>query len=152
MLRTPPYVTMAHEVHPRRWLGLSSIALAGASGRSDDLVARDLGGEDRMLQTVVAALGRRVGQGIMSGKMSDQSSAVARLFGGVTTARRINIGYDLAGAAGAAWSDDDGAAGGLGSDFLIRPESCLGRGTNEMARNVVTTRRRVGEGKSGAGG
>src|SRR3546814_17609892 len=88
-----------------------------------------------MLQTVVAALGRRVGQGIMSGKMSDQSSAVARLFGGVTTARRINIGYDLAGAAGAAWSDDDGDARGLGSAFLMRQVSRIDR-------------KRLGQGKS----
>src|SRR3546814_16358096 len=93
-----------------------------------------------MLQTVVAALGRRVGQGIMSGKMSDQSSAVARLFGGVTTARRINIGYDLAGAAGGAWSDYDGAAGGLGSDFLLPQVSSIGRRTTEIARNVLTER------------
>src|SRR3546814_8176720 len=76
----------------------------------------------------------------MGGKMTDQASAVARRFGGVTTARRINIGYDLAGAAGAAWSDDDGAAGGLGSDFLMRQVSCIGGGTTEMARNVVSER------------
>src|SRR3546814_3414869 len=75
MLLNSPYVTMPTESQLHGGRGTSAIEIARAAGRIDDPVARDLVGEDRMLQTVVAALGRRVGQGIMSGKMSDQSSA-----------------------------------------------------------------------------
>ena len=53
--------------------------------------------------------------------MSDQSSAIARLFGGCVTARRrITIAFELAGATGAAWTDDDGEAPERGDDFLMR--------------------------------
>src|SRR3546814_2629309 len=76
MLLNSPYVTMPTESQLHGGRGTSAIEIARAAGRIDDPVARDLVGEDRMPQTVVAALGRRVGQGIMSGKMSDQSSAV----------------------------------------------------------------------------
>ena len=46
-------------------------------------VARDLIGEVRMLDLVGDALERRVGQGIATGTMSDQASAIGRLFGGL---------------------------------------------------------------------
>ena len=83
--------------------------LARAAGRLDDPVARDLVGEARMLEAVGEALKRRVGQGIATQTMSDQASGLARLFGGITATRRTTIGFELAGAAGAAWTDDDGA-------------------------------------------
>ena len=54
------------------------------------------------------------------GTMSDQASAIARLFGGHAATRRTTIAFELAGAAGAAWSDDDGQAAGCGTDFLMR--------------------------------
>ena len=47
-------------------------------------------------------------QGIATGTMSDQASAIARLFGGIAHTRRTTIAFELAGDAGAAWLDDDG--------------------------------------------
>ena len=40
----------------------------------------------------------------------------------------------------AAWTDDDGAVADCGSDFLMRQVSCIGGGTTEMARNVISER------------
>ena len=70
--------------------------------------------------------------------MSDQASAIGRLFGGVT---RAPPHHDRlrARATPAAWTDDDGADGG-GNDFLMRQVSCIGGGTTEMARNVISER------------
>ena len=86
------------------------------------------------------ALRRRVGEGIATGALSDQASAIARLFGGVTHTRRATIAFELAGDAGAAWLDDDGPTAVTGNDFLMRQVSCIGGGTTEMARNVISER------------
>jgi alkylation response protein AidB-like acyl-CoA dehydrogenase len=72
--------------------------------------------------------------------MSDQASGLARLFGGITATRRTTIGFELAGGAGAAWADDDGLLAHLGNDFLMRQVACIGGGTTEMARNVISER------------
>ena len=72
--------------------------------------------------------------------MPDQSSAVARLFGGFVTTRRTTIAFELAGGVGAAWTDDDGPLAERGNDFLMRQVSCIGGGTTEMAANVVAER------------
>lgn len=114
--------------------------VARASGRLKDHVARELAGEARMLEVVGDALKRRIGQGISSGTMSDQASAIARLFSAVASARRTTIAFELAGSAGAAWTDDDGRTAGCGTDFLMRQTTSIGGGTTEMARNVVSER------------
>ena len=72
--------------------------------------------------------------------MSDQASALGKLFYALVTGRRTTIAFELAGATGAAWADDDGAAAGAGNDFLMRQVGAIGGGTTEMARNVVSER------------
>jgi alkylation response protein AidB-like acyl-CoA dehydrogenase len=118
----------------------SALALAAAAGRLDDPTARELVGEVRALDLVGGALRRRIAQGIVSGTMSDQSSAIGRLFAGKATARRLTIGFELAGPAGAAWTDEDGELAGVGNDFLMRQVGSIGGGTTEMAANVVSER------------
>ena len=41
---------------------------------------------------------------------------------------------------GAAWTDDDGAVWLHRGDYLMRQVSCIGGGTTEMARNVISER------------
>jgi hypothetical protein len=72
--------------------------------------------------------------------MADQSAAIGRLFGGVATARARTIAFELAGPTAAAWSADDGELAFGGTDFLMRQVSCIGGGTTEMARNVISER------------
>ena len=88
---------------------------------STDPAVRDLIGEARMLELVGQALQRRVGEGIRPGPMSDQSAAIGRLFTGVTSARIATIAFELAGPAGAAWSDDDGAVADCGDRLPDAP-------------------------------
>jgi alkylation response protein AidB-like acyl-CoA dehydrogenase len=120
--------------------GAPLYAVAAAAGRLDDPRTRDLIGESRMLDVVSHALQRRVGEGISTGTMSDQSSAIARLFAGNVSTRRTTITFEIAGAAGGAWTDDDGALADCGTDFLMRQVACIGGGTTEMAANVVSER------------
>jgi alkylation response protein AidB-like acyl-CoA dehydrogenase len=73
--------------------------------------------------------------------MPDQSAAIGRLFAGISAARTRTIACEVAGSAGAAWTeDDDGDAAGAGVEFIMRQASCIGGGTTEMARNVISER------------
>jgi len=139
MLYNSPLVTFPAGATRAQSSG-SLVRMLRDAGRLDDPVARDLVGEARMLQVVGDALEGRIRRGVVSGVMSDQSAAIGRLFAGVAAARANTIMFELAGAAGAAWADDDGAIEGCGIDFIMRQVSCIGGGTTEMARNVISER------------
>jgi alkylation response protein AidB-like acyl-CoA dehydrogenase len=140
MLHNSPYVTIP-EGSPRGGdSGGSMLDVARDAGRLDDAQARDLVGEAFVLDLVGDALKHRIGTGIATGTMSDQASAIGRLFVGTAAARRVSIGFELAGGAGAAWDADDGEIAELGNSFLMRQVSCIGGGTTEMARNVISER------------
>lgn len=83
-----------------------------------------------MLEIVGTELPRRDG----AGRLSDQSAAVGRLFRGVAESRCATIEYEIATAGGAIWT------GEFGDVFLMRQVSCIGGGTTEMARNVISER------------
>jgi len=139
MLHNSPYVTMA-ERSTHGGDTESVIDVARAAGRLDDPLVRDLVGESIMLEVVGGHLGQRIGLGIASGAISDQSAAIGRLFVGTSTARSRSISFEIVGASGAAWTDDDGAAAERGTDYLMRQVSSIGGGTTEMARNVISER------------
>ncbi|MGP0031648.1 MAG: acyl-CoA dehydrogenase family protein [Acidimicrobiales bacterium] len=140
MLTNSPLVT----VPPRSLSGGAGAArvhmVARQSGRSSEPQVRDLVGEARMLDVVDRELRRRVGEGIAAGTMPDEAAAIGRLFTGVTSSRMRTIALEIAGVAGAAWTDDDGELAHCGTDFLMRQISCIGGGTTEMARNVISER------------
>ncbi|MBL7492281.1 acyl-CoA dehydrogenase [Frankia sp. AgB1.9] len=132
--------------HPRRsqrsgeTFAVPLVAIAEGVGKLDDPRVRELIGEMRMLAVTMERLGQRLGAGMASGRMHPQSSAIGRLISGIAGVRRDTIAYEIAGATAAAWTDEDGAAGGKGLDFLIRQVSELGGGTTEIARNVISER------------
>lgn len=114
--------------------------LVGGSGQTDPQRADELVGEARALELAGASLTRRVATGIRSGRTSDQAAAIIRLFGGTTAVRTATIGLELAGASAIAWSDQAEGRGNPGVDFLMRQASCIGGGTTEMSRNVISER------------
>jgi alkylation response protein AidB-like acyl-CoA dehydrogenase len=81
-----------------------------------------------------------VSDGIVSRRMSDEAAAISRLFAGISSVRTTTIAFEVAGATGAAWTDDDGPTTRCGPDFLTRQTACIGGGTTEMARNVISER------------
>ena len=114
--------------------------VARDAGRFSDAHVRDLVGRARVLDIVDRELKRRIGEGIASGALADQSAAIGRLFTGVSSARIRTIAFEIAGTAGAAWTDDDGELAFSANDYLMRQVSCIGGGTTEMARNVISER------------
>jgi len=123
--------------------GVSSsflVDVARDSGRIDDPRSLELIGEARMLELAKESLQGRIGRGMALGKMSDQAAALGRLFGGIAAARTFTVSFELAGSVAATWTDDDGSASLAGYDYLMRQVACIGGGTTEMARNVVSER------------
>jgi alkylation response protein AidB-like acyl-CoA dehydrogenase len=140
MLTNSPLVTMPMGTG-RSSVGATFVhAVARDAGRTSEPCVRDLIGETEMLDTVERELQRRIGEGLATGTMADQSAAVGRLYSGVASSRIRTIAFEIAGGAGAAWTDDDGELAFSGSDFLMRQVSCIGGGTTEMARNVISER------------
>ena len=137
-LYTSPLVT-----YPRgttRSSAISMTTIARDAGRLDDPLARDGVGEARMLEVVGGALDRRLAAGIAAGVMPEQSAAIGRVFTGVALTRRLTIAFEIGGASSAAWTEDEGELAHTGTDFLSRQSSCIGGGTTEMARNVISER------------
>ena len=140
MLYNSPYVTDPVGTSQGRYGTPAIVEAARAAGRTDDPSTLELIGEARTLETVGEHLARRISEGVVSGVMSDQSSAVARLFKASVTTRVISIQFDVAGSAGIAWSDGDEVFAEPGAEFLMRQTTCIGGGTTEMARNVIAER------------
>jgi len=140
MMHNSPLVSMPAGVVYGRAGFAGVLEIARDSGRLHDPLVRDLVGEERMLELVREKLQHRISRGVATGAMSDQSAGIARLFQGVSGTRMVTIGFEIAGSLGAAWTDDDGTAGNAGNDFLMRQTACIGGGTTEMARNVISER------------
>ncbi|MGI5219634.1 acyl-CoA dehydrogenase [Nocardia sp. CA-290969] len=132
LLSESPYVTVPAKpaISDR-----SPVEIACRAGTIDEPGVRDLIGEDRMLDIVGTALQRRLGMGMATGRMPEQSAGIGRLFRGIAESRRATIEFEVAG--DAVW---DGEFGDTADVFLMRQVSCIGGGTTEMARNVISER------------
>jgi len=139
LLYESPLVTFASSVSTT-FASASYSALARAAGRLDDPSAQELVGEARMLDVVAGRLQQRIGRGIGAKVLSDQAAAIPRLFKGTTSARTRTIAFELAGTTGGSWTAADGVLAERGLDYLMRQTGCIGGGTTEMARNVISER------------
>src|ERR1700759_2996002 len=101
---------------------------------------RALIGEAHTLSLVMKALAESVTQKMAVGALPAHAAAMMRLFSGTMNIRRAAIGLELAGSQAAAWQGGDDTFTQLGSGYLIRQVSCIGGGTTEMARNVISER------------
>jgi alkylation response protein AidB-like acyl-CoA dehydrogenase len=142
MFTNSPYVTVGatRGMAPGQGPARSALSIARQLGTVDDPRVRDLVGQAEVLHVVGEALSQRVAEGITTRTMSDQASALGKLYHGTTSARTNQILFELSGATAGAWADDDGEAAHRGIDFLLRQTGSIGGGTTEMARNVISER------------
>jgi alkylation response protein AidB-like acyl-CoA dehydrogenase len=141
MLTNSPLVTNpVGSIHSGGGLSGHLRQIAIDAGKLDDPRTKELRGEARAMSLANGELRKRIGQGISTRTMSDQASAIGRLFYSVAGMRATTIAHEIAGSAAAAWSEDDGMVAELGNDFLMRQTSAIGGGTLEMARNVIAER------------
>jgi alkylation response protein AidB-like acyl-CoA dehydrogenase len=134
-----PLVTLSKTTNRTGLDDATLVEIAEAMGRLDDPSARELIGEARALSLIRQHIGPRLGAGMASGKLHQQSSAIGRLYAGVVAVRLNTIAFELSGSTGGAWVEED-ASSRRGLDFLMRQISELGGGTTEIARNVISER------------
>ncbi len=140
MLYNSPYTTVPAGSYTGASGEMAAVTVAREAGRLGDPIARDLIAEARILFQVRAAMEVRLGEGMRAGTMSDQSSAIGRLFGAMASTRVTTINFEIADGFGGTWVADDGELGERGTDFMMRQAAAIGGGTTEMARNVVSER------------
>jgi alkylation response protein AidB-like acyl-CoA dehydrogenase len=118
------------------------VDVARRQHRTDPLAA-DLVGQTEVLNVVQRALIDRVRLGIETGYLPSQAGSIVRLFAGLAAVERANIGLELAGDSALVWDGSDDSDDGLGAEgiaYIRRQASCLGGGSTEMARNIISER------------
>ncbi len=117
---------------------VGAAALAQVSG-DDDPRVRQLVGEARVLTRVHTALVGRIGTSIRTGRLPAAAGSIPRLSNGTLRVRLATIAIDIAGDRAVAWHDGD-QIGELGVAYLGRQGSCIGGGTLEITRNIISER------------
>ena len=125
---------------PRRSPAWHLVELARGRGRAADGEARQLVAEAHALGTVRGQLSRRVSTATRAGLMPGASSALLKLMTSTTSVRLTDIGLELAGSGAVVGPTDDQGASEYGEAYLSRQTICLGGGTNEMQRNMISER------------
>jgi hypothetical protein len=95
--------------------------------------------EARMLSRVHRARVRRIGTSIQTGRLPPPAGSLPRLSNGLLSVRMAVIALEIGGERTVAWDEGD-PVGELGVAYLGRQGSCLGGGTTEIARNIISER------------
>jgi alkylation response protein AidB-like acyl-CoA dehydrogenase len=110
------------------------------TGQGADPRARELLAESHLLARVQEQLIDRVVTGMGAGQLPPTAAAITRLFGGESAVRRAEIALELAGSSSITGPADGVGDREIGIQFLMRQASCLGGGSTEMARNIISER------------
>jgi alkylation response protein AidB-like acyl-CoA dehydrogenase len=116
------------------------IRRARTSGVPLDHNMQELVGEAHALDLIGAALFEHIGEQIRTGVLNDQAAAITRLWMGTAGVRNCSIAFELMGDQAVAWSDAEQNGAQIGHRFLMRQVYCIGGGTTEMSRNVISER------------
>jgi alkylation response protein AidB-like acyl-CoA dehydrogenase len=116
------------------------IELIRSIGRASDPSARELIAEFYALGKVHAQLVDRVTAGMRSDQLPPAAGSLIRLSGGESNVRRTEIALELAGPAAVMSDPNLGSERDIGLHFLARQQACLGGGSTEMARNIISER------------
>ena len=116
------------------------VRVARRAGKIHDSWARNLIGEMQANSLVTTETHKRISQGMRTGYLGQQGTALIRVLRGVNSSRQSTVAFELTGNAGFAWDESDRDLGRLGIDFLSRQTGSIGGGTTEIARNVISER------------
>ena len=115
------------------------VRLARAAGRSDDPHMRELLAEVHVLQTVQGQTANRVVAGIAAEALPATAGALLRLFTALNGLRRNDIAFEIANEDAVVW-DARNSDGDAGKAYVFRQAGCLGGGSTEMQRNIISER------------
>ncbi len=120
--------------------GVVELAARGRALGGDDVGRlRQLLGDLEVKSRVERLLSRRVVKGIESGYFPHPAGSLVRLFNGTTMVQRTTVAMEMQGDRALVWNPGE-PSGTFGVDFVQRQQSCIGGGTTEMARNIISER------------
>lgn len=93
-----------------------------------------------MLDRVQGQLIDRVVAGMRAGELPPHAGSIMRLFSGESAVRRAEIAVEVGGSFGVLGGSAAAADLDIGIAYLMRQASCLGGGSTEMARNMISER------------
>jgi alkylation response protein AidB-like acyl-CoA dehydrogenase len=133
-----PYAMMPRTAaHENAQIG--AMVLTQVSGGTDDPRVRQSLGEACVLTRVHTALVGRIGTSMRTGRLPMAAGSIPRLSSGLLRVRLATIALEIAGDRAVAWQDGD-PVGHLGVAYLGRQGVCIGGGTTEIARNIISER------------
>lgn len=135
-----PYVSGPQALGRRVNEAAKLIGQARAAGISSDARVRENIAEHHVLTTVQEHLVARISKGMVGGHLPSSSGAVIRLFSGEAEVRRAELALEIAGPG--ALADTASAPNGkqVGEAYIFRQFACLGGGSVEISRNVISER------------
>ncbi|MDQ1500855.1 MAG: hypothetical protein QOI86_4195, partial [Actinomycetota bacterium] len=114
--------------------------LARESGRAGDPRVRQMVAEAHALGLVHEHLVHRVARGVALGHYPRAAGAITKLLDAALVVRCSDMTIELTGAAGVAWPEHDSDGGTYARQYLFRQAYCIGGGTTEIQRNIVSER------------
>jgi alkylation response protein AidB-like acyl-CoA dehydrogenase len=114
---------------------LDLIALVQRTGQSDTERVREMAGKALAHRAVRDQLGDHIYRGVLDGSLPPTAGSIIRLFMADTDSLGLDTALSIAGAAGVV-----GGALDIGLRYLSRQGVCLGGGSTEMARNIISER------------
>ena len=115
------------------------VAVAKATGRSNDSYIRQLIGEAVILETLGQPTTSRINASLRAGRLPEAAASILRLMAALTGYRRREIAMEIAGTQGVMRGAGD-PAGAQGQRWLGARISTVGGGSQEMQRNGISER------------
>jgi alkylation response protein AidB-like acyl-CoA dehydrogenase len=114
------------------------LSLARRANHLGDSRTKELVGEAFTGDLVGEMLTAWVARRIRTGELTDQGAAIIRLYGGTNSVRNSTIAFEVTGNAAVGWPEGDESR--VGMSYVMRQTACIGGGTTEMSRNVISER------------
>ncbi len=109
-------------------------------GCTDDPIVRQELVELYVLERILALLGMRIREALVSGRAPGPEGSVAKLAATALGKRAASLGMALAGPGSLAWSDDASDGGDQATALLFAPMLGIAGGTTEIQKNIIGER------------
>src|SRR4051812_7123614 len=118
----------------------SVLRLARDRGCTDDPEVRQELVDVYVLERILALLGMRIREALVSGRAPGPEGSVAKLAATVLGKQAASLGMAIAGAGSLAWDERDVSGGDPAAAFLFAPMLGIAGGTSEIQRNIIGER------------
>ena len=115
------------------------VAVARDRGANDEGRVRQLLGQLETTRRLEPLLSARIVKGIEGSHLPSPAGSLVRLFHGLAQVERQTVAFELQRDHALVWNTGE-PSGGYGLEYVQRQQACIGGGTTEMARNIISER------------